>query len=1280
MARAYSETPPSDPGQRPEQGEWQALRGELLALLDQVEGQVTRTARVPASTSGLAERMRDLRQPPPQPRQPAMADPQPQRRVIDPPRQPAPRVSPPSADPAEGLRSAIQQIRARHMPAAPARASAQAQSAPVRIPSQEHVRQDASRHEPVRLEAMIEAVNAFSSRLERLEAEIRTQARSGGNVREISEQMAQLTGVVEMLAGAVGESGQVRRLEAQIAGLARVFADGPQVDLSALTRRLDDLAEHVGQLADFQIAAVDRAEQTQRTDPALTDGISAIETSLRNVYDRIDALERSSSAPSPELERIIADMATIAAAIEAGPPEPARLVALVEDLGERIGGFEARDWSIAGLKDDISGLRETVLTATEPRFAVLESRLATIGDRLDDGFSAERTDPGIAQLEAQVRQLVHRMDQTGEQLSGLARLHAEADERNEMPDFDALAEILAMRVETAGSEAGVRTSESLKRIEARIAELASASAAAPHQDASFAGMQRGIDEVNSRLERLEASLAGMVFAEPSRSAPEPHRSIGERFSDLESSVRDDDDEQPEASWPEPRPAAPPVSRPAPARDDIMPDSPAEDRPLVDRSFGDPVRSALAARTGTRKYHPGLGEEPAVLSPDIDESSLPEAPTSATLPAHTPLPFNPATVERPPAPRSSFTAREEDFFAQPAPATPAAPADAGIASAATTSTFIAAARRAAQRQQDARLPDNQPASLIGRAFARLQPAPAQPAAETTAREPAKDATKPAGTAPVSRSPAVATPTPAVAADANEPRLLAGDKPSPADRQAEKRAARDAKAAEKQAARDAARSAREAQAGDRQAKQAQEVSRRAQAATLSYPPADAEEEPAESFLTRHRRPILLAAAVVALSFLTLNLVGQRLGGGQQQPGPVPPMSSEPVPEVPADAVPPRTGALTAPRVIPLIDSLATGSVDPAAARGFAKSGVAPAMPMSFAPAGAPTSAGTAAEKAELIAARFDASAPLPAAAAPAPLVAAPVAAPAREALFEMPPDAIGPLALRQAAASGDARAQFEVAAILTEGRVLPEDLAAAATWYSRSAMQGFAPAQYRLGSLFEHGRGVEKDIEQARLWYQRAAEAGNRMSMHNLAAVYAGGELGTQDFSSAAEWFEKAAHRGLNDSQFNLGMLYARGLGVSQDFEQSYRWFGLAARNGDADAAKARDDVARSLDAEAVSRISAELAQWTAQPFDLAANFAPIGTWTADFDPGLTVYNRDLVRSVQAALNRLGFDVGTPDGLPGPRTADAIKAFERATGMSESGAVNPRLLAVLGSQPV
>jgi len=224
-----------------------------------------------------------------------------------------------------------------------------------------------------------------------------------------------------------------------------------------------------------------------------------------------------------------------------------------------------------------------------------------------------------------------------------------------------------------------------------------------------------------------------------------------------------------------------------------------------------------------------------------------------------------------------------------------------------------------------------------------------------------------------------------------------------------------------------------------------------------------------------------------------------------------------------------------------------------------------------------------------------------------------------------------------------------------------------------------APIALGQIGQIARTV-KDIEQARLWYERAAEGGNRMAMHNLAALYAGGQFGKQDFASAAEWFQRAANLGMKDSQFNLGMLYARGLGVQQNLETSYKWFALAATGGDADAGKARDNVARSLDAAVVKRLSGEVAAWKPAQVVLAANFAPIGTWEKAFNPGPAITDKGVVTKVQVALMRLGYDIGTPDGHVGPKTTDAIKAFEQGTGMTQVGAINPRLIAVLGSQPV
>lgn len=355
------------------------------------------------------------------------------------------------------------------------------------------------------------------------------------------------------------------------------------------------------------------------------------------------------------------------------------------------------------------------------------------------------------------------------------------------------------------------------------------------------------------------------------------------------------------------------------------------------------------------------------------------------------------------------------------------------------------------------------------------------------------------------------------------------------------------------------------------------------------------------------------------------------------------------------------LVAPRVIDMLDATSVGSINPGERMSFARAAETPMPPTLFA------ESGTGAAKAAVETITEDVP----------PTTGAIAAAPEK---FELPPEALGPLPLRQAAADGDAKAQFEVAAIYTEGRAVEASPAEAAKWYERSAAQGFVPAQYRLGNLYEAGTGVEKDLEIARLWYQRAADAGNRMAMHNLAALYASGQLGDQQFEEAAQWFTGAATRGMVDSQFNLGMLYARGLGVEQDFEQSYKWFSLAAKAGDADAGKARDDIAKSLSADAVSRIGGEVEVWTSEPIALDVNFAPIGTWMADFDPGEPIANKEVVARVQQALNRLGFNVGSPDGVAGPKTAEAIRVFERGTGMTESGKINPRLLAVLGSQPV
>lgn len=1380
--------------QQAEAGEWQDLRSELVALLDQVESQVGRAPQPDPAYHGLTERMRDLRhqvteiEPETRHREALRSVQRAVAKFSD--RDELPVGAAP-ANPRDTLESAIHQIRSRHFPAA----------APAAPPLP---REPARTYESPRFDELAEAVGGIAGRLERLESGLHSQAKGqSANVKEIAEQVGQLSQVVELLAGAVGETGQVKRLEGQIAGLAKLVAREPQLDVSALTRRLDDvshtvaklaelqkayadrsdtsgltqrlddvtatvgrladlqvqLAEKsdttglnrrlddvtatvgrladlqvqlankpdntalnqrldevtttVGRLADLQGKLVDRADTTSLTkrlddvtatvgkladlqvqlvdktdntglsrrlddvtatvgrladlqvqaanraeapQAGIKDAMKAIEDGVRAIYDRVDGIERQMAMPPAELEKITDELHRFASAMKA-PQQPQGLIELIDALNQRISDIERSGPAATVLKADVEAMRSAVVEAMEPRFAAIETQLGAISDKV-----ANPPDLNIGQLEAQVRQLVARMDQTGEQLTGLAKLYsAPADGA---PDFDTLADKVAERTSAALADRNAPRPNmgetEYAEIEKRLGAVMQRVAAERPADDNSA-LEATIREVNDRLGRLELSVArpaplplATTPAFPAAPAPAPEPVPAEAAAaaiavpvilETELVVPASEEEHdpiapllaeierggvnaaaPSVIDIEPEPLVV-SSTPVPVPGDVMPANPAEESPLYDRPFVDPnpLQRALEAKNGPRRRHPGMAAE-------LPAAELPPAPVpSFDFTDAEPVTVEPIADDRPLPPLSSL----DSPSVGPIPQRPSEPI--GVATT-DRNTFIAAARRAAMRQSGSAAASSSPAhgnSLIARAFARFQ------------------ATRAADTEAKATTPAQPVPPPVIA-----PEPPKGEKPRKTPRA-------DTPKAEKPKKEGGFRLGRRQLAGDKEPTvawapgeeprvlpAAPEPNTVALDAEASSPVADPKAAPGPGIITRYRTLILGVILLLALVAMA-NLLIARMQNAPADPAPqatnVGDAALSPTPlaqqvDLPAAAVNPA-------RVIPMSDSLATASIDPGAAQGFT------------APADQPMPAAVAATDPANLAEGVE---PLGALESPVKV--------------ELPPDTIGPLELRQAAANGDARAQFEVAAIYTEGRAVPEDLKTAAVWYERAASQGFAPAQYRLGNLYEAGKGVDKDLTQARIWYQQAAEAGNRMAMHNLAALYASGGLGTQQFDSAAKWFEEAASRGMKDSQFNLGMLYARGLGVKQDLGASFKWFALAATRGDTDAAKARDDVAKSLDAASVQRLDDEVAAWRPSAVDLAANFAPIGTWMKNFDPGAAIAKVEVVKGVQQVLSRLGYDVGTPDGLAGPKTAEAIKAFERGTGMNETGTINPRLLAVLGSQPV
>ena len=285
------------------------------------------------------------------------------------------------------------------------------------------------------------------------------------------------------------------------------------------------------------------------------------------------------------------------------------------------------------------------------------------------------------------------------------------------------------------------------------------------------------------------------------------------------------------------------------------------------------------------------------------------------------------------------------------------------------------------------------------------------------------------------------------------------------------------------------------------------------------------------------------------------------------------------------------------------------------------------------------------------------------------------------FDVPATA-GTPALVAAAAGGDPKALYQIGMRYSDGRETERNMQESAKWFEKSAKAGFAPAQYSIGSLYEKGIGVEADVKVAASWYEKAAAQGNARAMHNLAVIRAMGNPPTvqPDMEAALSWFKQAAEFGVKDSQFNLGILYGRGMGVPQNLGESYKWFAIAAKTGDKDAAAKRDEVAGKMEAADLAAVQDRMNAWAAKPVNEANNRVTVPEgWRGKTSAANKLNSpQAMLKKAQMLLNQRGFSVGTPDGLMGPKTKNAIKEFQRNAGIPVTGKVDQRLLQALDIQ--
>lgn len=253
------------------------------------------------------------------------------------------------------------------------------------------------------------------------------------------------------------------------------------------------------------------------------------------------------------------------------------------------------------------------------------------------------------------------------------------------------------------------------------------------------------------------------------------------------------------------------------------------------------------------------------------------------------------------------------------------------------------------------------------------------------------------------------------------------------------------------------------------------------------------------------------------------------------------------------------------------------------------------------------------------------------------------------------------------AGNAVAQYQYAQVrMSEG-----DLETAASFLRRASQKGIAPAQYELGKLYERGQGVDKDLIEARSLIQKAAEAGHVNAMYDFALFLAEGEGGAKSEADAVLWFHDAAEAGHLDAQYNLGVVHAEGIGTPQDLATALFWFQIAARAGDTGAEQEVANLRTRLPMSESIDVIEKAGKWKAEtPVALANGRFGAQRWNTG--------NPLQVQAVQTALGRLGYGAGTPDGVIGPRTADAISDYQTAEGLDVTGTITPELVDHLNAR--
>ena len=239
----------------------------------------------------------------------------------------------------------------------------------------------------------------------------------------------------------------------------------------------------------------------------------------------------------------------------------------------------------------------------------------------------------------------------------------------------------------------------------------------------------------------------------------------------------------------------------------------------------------------------------------------------------------------------------------------------------------------------------------------------------------------------------------------------------------------------------------------------------------------------------------------------------------------------------------------------------------------------------------------------------------------------------------PDKDGFRLLEEKAYAGDPDSQYQLGLQYTIDGKWAWHSARGYGWFAAAAVNGHADAQYMAGMGKLLGRGTLYDEEGAVEMFRLAAQQGHERAQYQLGLAYLNGRGVIKDRPWGRQWLEQAAWNGHTQAQFLLGALFAKGVGGQCNLAEAWRWLEKSRLSGQAQSATAVKKLEERMSA---SDLDAGKLLFAQQPRIDKDGF----------------YANPRLRYVQTMLNRIGYQAGIEDGLPGPRTDASMAAFLRA----------------------